>query len=244
VNRAVTGAVSLAVIGAVLGSLLREPRRRDLVAGSVGMVLGVIAQIVLGGYTVKHRLDPRFVMAHFLLSAALLANAVWLHHRAGEGTGEPRAVMGSRDVGAARLAGVLAAAVLTAGTFVTGSGPHSGDKYVRRLNFSPHRVTQIHGALAMTLAVVALVMLARTARPGTPPPVRRASQWLVEALAAQIAIGYLQYFTGVPALLVGFHLLGASLVWMAVLHLNLVMRVRTVETPAPAEGARTQLARA
>src|SRR5919202_2069669 len=82
VNRTVTGLVSVAVIVAVLASLLRRPRRRDLTWLSLGLVGGVVAQIVLGGLTVLFELKPGFVMAHFLLSLVLLADAVVLHHRA------------------------------------------------------------------------------------------------------------------------------------------------------------------
>jgi len=38
-----------------------------------------------------------------------------------------------------------------------------------------------------------------------------------------VAIGYTQYFNGVPALLVGFHVLGAVTVWVCVLRLALVL---------------------
>ena len=89
VNRLITGAVSIAVIVAVLGALVRQPRRRDLTWLSLGLVAGVVAQIVLGGLTVLFELRPPFVMAHFLLSMAILADAVVLHHKAGEpDTGE------------------------------------------------------------------------------------------------------------------------------------------------------------
>ena len=83
VNRTVTGLVSVAVILAVLGSLRRTPRRRDLTWLSVGLVAGVVGQIVLGGLTVLFELRPGFVMAHFLLSMVILADAVVLHDRAG-----------------------------------------------------------------------------------------------------------------------------------------------------------------
>ena len=83
VNRVITGIVSLAVILAVLGSLVRRPRRPDLIVLSLGLVLGIVAQIVLGGETVKHDLAPPYVMAHFLLSLLIVWDAVVLHHRAG-----------------------------------------------------------------------------------------------------------------------------------------------------------------
>ena len=78
-NRVVTGLVSLAVIVAVLGSLIRRPRRRDLVWLSLGLVVGLIGQILLGALVVEELLDPPFVMGHFLLSAVLLADAIVLY---------------------------------------------------------------------------------------------------------------------------------------------------------------------
>src|SRR6476619_2441319 len=92
VNRMVTGLVSIAVIVAVLGALVRTPRRRDLTWLSVGLVLGVIAQALLGALVVQKLLDPPFVMGHFLLSAVLLANALVLVWRAGIPDGTPAPV--------------------------------------------------------------------------------------------------------------------------------------------------------
>src|SRR3954447_5219993 len=83
VNRLFTGLVSVLVILAVLASLARDPRRRDLTWLSIGLVAGVVAQIVLGGLVVIYGLSPPWVMAHFAVSMALVANAVVLHHRAG-----------------------------------------------------------------------------------------------------------------------------------------------------------------
>ena len=92
VNRAITGVVSFAVILAVLGSVIRRPRRRDLILLSVGLVLGIVGQIVLGGETVKHDLAPPYVMGHFLLSLLLVWDAVGAppSGRRGGGPGRPR----------------------------------------------------------------------------------------------------------------------------------------------------------
>src|ERR1700694_4478131 len=86
-NRVVTGIVCIGVVLAVLGSRIRTPRRRDLTQLSWGLVTGVMAQIVLGGESVKHHLAPQFVMGHFLLFMLLLWDAIVLHHRAGQADG-------------------------------------------------------------------------------------------------------------------------------------------------------------
>ncbi|HXY93443.1 MAG TPA: COX15/CtaA family protein, partial [Acidimicrobiia bacterium] len=127
-NRLFTGAVSIAVILAALGSLVRVPRRRDLTWLSLGLVVGVFAQAVLGQLTVEFDLKPQFVMAHFLLSIVLLTDAIWLTWRAGQPDGDTtsRAATSRRVVAMSRALLGVAALVLATGTVVTGAGPHSG----------------------------------------------------------------------------------------------------------------------
>ena len=213
VNRTVTGLVSVLVILAVLGSLLRVPRRRDLVWLSLGLVAGVVGQIVLGGLTVLFDLKPALVMAHFLLSMVLLATAVVLHERAGQEL--PVApVVGDRDL---RLLGkldvVAAGLVLFLGTVVTSSGPHGGDEKAERFDFALREVARLHGLAAVVFLVLTLVTLWRLWKAKAPPRVLGRGEAVLAVSVAQAAIGYIQYFTGVPALLVGFHILGAVAVW-------------------------------
>jgi cytochrome c oxidase assembly protein subunit 15 len=242
-NRLVTGAVSIVVVLAVLGSLLRVgPRRRDLVRLSLGLVAGVVGQIVLGGVTVLSHLWPPFVMSHFLLSMLILWCAVVLHHRAGE----PDATAGRGRVAVVdgttwRLGRVLVAAaavVVVMGTVVTGTGPHpgsSGDQLVDRLPFSLHDVARIHGALVMVFLALVLWTIARLVRAGAPGRVRRRSEWLLAVLVAQAGVGYAQYFLGVPALLVAVHVAGAVAVWVAVLRFSLGMSAPASATVRSAE---------
>jgi cytochrome c oxidase assembly protein subunit 15 len=242
-NRLVTGAVSIVVVLAVLGSLLRVgPRRRDLVRLSLGLVAGVLGQIVLGGVTVLSHLWPPFVMSHFLLSMLILWCAVVLHHRAGEpdGTvgGARVAVVDETARRLGRLLVVAAAVVVFMGTVVTGTGPHpgsSGDQLVDRLPFSLHDVARIHGALVMSFVALVLWTIARLVRAGAPGRVRRRSEWLLAVLVAQAGVGYAQYFLGVPALLVAVHVAGAVAVWVAVLRFSLGLSVpaRAPSSPAP-----------
>jgi len=231
VNRTVTGLVSLAVIVAVLGSLLRQPRRRDLTVLSGGLVLGVVAQIVLGGETVKHRLDPAFVQAHFLLSALIVWDAVVLHHRAGLDDGAPPRPLVERDlVWVGRLMAFMAAMTMVIGTVVTGSGPHSGASVgdvnhgvVRRWQLDLHRVTQLHGVSAMLLVALCAVTLWLLRSQGAPAAAQGRAMVVLEAIGFQVTVGYSQYFLGVPAALVALHLLGAVLVWVAVLRFALAL---------------------
>jgi heme a synthase len=245
VNRTVTGLVSLAVIVAVLGSLVRRPRRRDLVWLSLGLVGGVLGQIVLGGLTVLFELRPPFVMAHFLLSMVILANAVVLHWRAGEPTesgqlpagptSPPRVDPDVRRFGSVILA--TTALVVFLGTVVTAAGPHGGDEKAERLDVPIHRAAQVHGAGAMLLLgmVVAMVLLLGRAR--YPGEVRQRGRVLLAVVVAQAGIGYLQYFTGVPVVLVGAHIAGATLLWATVVRFRLGLGEAAVvehEVAAPA----------
>jgi cytochrome c oxidase assembly protein subunit 15 len=217
VNRTITGLVSVAVMLAVLGSLYRVPRRPDLVWLSVGLVAGVIGQIVLGGLTVLFHLKPQFVMAHFLLSMVLVANAVVLHHRAGRPPGPTRPVV-DRELNVLGGAVVAAAAlVLFLGTVVTATGPHGGDPDVERLPFFLPDVARLHGIGVALFLVVTLAAVVRAVRARAPAPVLRRGEVLLAALVAQAGVGYVQYFTGVPALLVGIHIAGATAVWVATL---------------------------
>jgi len=227
VNRAFTGLVSLAVILAVLGSFIRTPRRRDLTWLSFGLVVGVLAQIVLGGLTVIFGLSPPWVMAHFLVSMVLLADAVVLHVRAGRPVGVARPVVTSAVRRMGWLLVGLTALVLVTGTIVTGAGPHGGDENVQRLDISVTTVARVHGVAENVLLVALLLTLWLVVRTGAPSSVRRDADILLVVLVAQAAVGYSQYFTGVPVVLVGIHLLGAVCVWIAVL--RFVLRMQQVD---------------
>lgn len=229
VNRTVTGLVSMAVVVAVLGSLRRRPYRRDLVWLSLGLVGGVLGQIVLGGLTVLFHLAPPLVMGHFLLSIAILANALVLHWRAGgpePGGGSGAAGAAGHLVGPelralARLVTAATALVIFLGTVVTAAGPHGGDEETPRLDVPLHRAAQVHGlsvVLLLALVVTTLVVLRRA---GAAPAVRRRGAVLLAVLLAQATIGYVQYFTGVPVLLVGAHIAGAVAVWSAAVRFQL-----------------------
>jgi heme a synthase len=232
-NRLFTGSVSIAVGIAVIGAFLRAPRRRDLIWLSLGLVAGFFAQAVLGGLTVLFQLQPQFVMAHFLLSLVLLANAIVLHHRAGfDGPARSQVAPVVRRVATALLVAVSVVAVT--GTVVTASGPHGGDAKAKRFSYSIPQVARVHGTTVMVfLALVLLTYgLLRHTRASTADQ-RRLGLVLAVALA-QAAIGYIQYFNGIPALLVGFHIAGATALFACVLSfwLNLA---RPDPTPRPAD---------
>ncbi len=244
VNRLVTGLVSAAVILAVLGSLVRAPRRRDLTRWSLGLVVGVIAQIVLGGIVVLAGLKPPFVMGHFLVSMVLVANAVVLHHKASQHDGAGELGTGDVDIDdddvdiatqagpsiATRLVRVvfaLVVIVLVLGTIVTATGPHGGDETAERFDLPLRTVTRVHAgavwalvALTIALCIVASRALRRGDR--SAESLRRAATRLLVFEAVQGAIGYLQYFTDVPPELVALHVAGATATFIAAVQLLIV----------------------
>ncbi len=230
VNRLFTGVVALAVIAAVLGSVIRRPRRRDLTWLSLGLVAGVIGQVVLGGITVLVDLHPLAVQGHFLLSMVLIANAVVLVRRAGEPDGVPRRPAADRAIRRAIwLLATLTTAALVTGTVVTGTGPHAGDPEAQRFEFSISHVARIHGLTVIaTIAAALLVAVLVSGNPSTRRLRAPLSSWMFVAVL-QGAVGYVQYFNGVPELLVGVHILGATVLF--ILTVNLVLDTRVLIEP-------------
>lgn len=225
INRLFTGLVAAGVIVAVLGALARQPRRRDLTWLSLGLVAGVIGQIVLGGITVLVDLHPIAVQGHFILSMVLIANAVWLVHRAGmpDGALEHRVTAPLRSH--VMLLAVTTALAIGLGTVVTGAGPHAGDESARRFGFDIGRTAQFHSVAVWVSVAVAVALLWRLKTKTAERAVLDGPlvAWCCVGLM-QGAVGYLQYFTGVPAALVAVHVAGATVLWGITVWLLAVLR--------------------
>ena len=222
-NRTFTGAVSVAVALAVLGSRRLRPSRPDLTRLAWGLVLGVLAQALLGGAVVFLHVAPVAVAGHYLLSAVLVANAALLHHRAGQPPGGRRARATRALHARSRALLALASLVLVTGTLVTGSGPHSGDEAADRLPFAVVTVARVH-SVAVWVFLGAVLLVVRRAQQGDAAPEAAArGRLLVAAIVVQGALGYVQYWAGVPEAMVGAHVLGSVLVWVAVLRFHLAL---------------------
>ncbi|ACQ80597.1 cytochrome oxidase assembly [Beutenbergia cavernae DSM 12333] len=250
-NRTLTGVLGLIAVAVAIG-IWRAPatRGRSTAFRVLGLVplAGVAAQAVIGGITVLVDLHPAVVGFHFLSSMALIWGSAALYVRLREGDGAPRPVVTGPAVPLlGRVVGVLAGVVVVLGVLVTGSGPHSGDEEVGyRFAFDPTLVSRIHaGAVwAFIAALVALLVLLARARPAdgvTPADLARARRSGLVLLAVTLAqglIGYVQYFTGLPEVLVALHLVGAALLVTATTTAILALRVRPSltepATPAPA----------
>jgi cytochrome c oxidase assembly protein subunit 15 len=160
----------------------------------------------------------------------LLWNAVVLHHRAGRPDGASRPVVSPELTSLGRLVLAAAGLVVLTGTVVTAAGPHAGDATARRLDVAVASVARVHGTSALLLVALTLCTLWVAHRDRAPAVVHDALRVLLAVLVAQAGVGYTQYFTGVPALLVGVHILGAVSVWIAAVRVGLTMR----EVPLPA----------
>jgi heme a synthase len=162
-------------------------------------------------------LNPWLVACHFLLSSAIIAAAyqLWIRTRPGR-TDAPAhpAVQGLSWL----IVGTTAA-VLAAGTIVTGSGPHAGDEKAHRTGLDPAMVAQLHADLVMLLIGLSVAAWFALRASGAPGRTVRAAGVLILVEAAQAVIGFVQYFTRLPVVLVGAHMLGACLVLVAALTL-------------------------
>jgi len=172
-------------------------------------VLGIFGQGVLGGITVLTDLNPIPVAGHFLLSIFLISGAISLRYEI-VGIAKQKA-----DGIVATLMPVLiwlTLLVLIAGTVVTGSGPHAGDENAKRFGFDTRVVSWIHADLVIALIVLTLVLWLIT-RVSQNKVIHRYLSIFLSISLSQGLIGYIQYFTGLPELIVAAHLLGATLVW-------------------------------
>jgi len=219
-NRLLTFALLIAALAVVIEVL--KTRRKDLRLLAAGQLLGILAQGVLGGITVLTDLNPFAVAGHLLLSMVLIAGAASLYSR----RSGPVARAAIKETSLRIISGAHVAIsflVLILGTFVTGSGPHAGDESAPRFDLDIRDITVLHTdavifLLGLTIAYLVLPTVSTTTK--------RALVIFLGISLGQGTIGYIQYFTGVPEILVAFHLLGAVIFWIAAWRVRLtVVRV-------------------
>ncbi len=225
-NRLLTFVLVAIALACFVAALLQRPRRRSLVLLALAVGLGIPGQGVIGGITVLTNLNPWVVGLHFLLSMGLIAGAYALWKRAAEGDGPPRSLVPGPLRSLARLTALVSAAVIVAGVVVTGSGPHAGDEDAKRNGLDPATVSQAHADLVFLLVGLSVALWFALRAVGAPPAAVRAAGVLVAVELAQGLVGFVQYFTQLPVLLVGVHMLGAAGVWIATLAMLRSLRVR------------------
>ena len=228
-NRSLTGVLGILALATVVAVWAWAPRRAMRTA-SVVVLGGVVGQAVLGGFTVLQGLHPATVATHFLVSMALVVASSYLWFARNESAAAPVPLVPPLVARLAWATCGVGALVLALGTVVTGSGPHSGDADdPARFGLDARTVSWLHADVVMLFLglVVATWLAARlTAVDGERRPGRA---WLVVlgVALAQGLIGYVQYFTDLPEALVVAHMLGASLLVVALTHGVLALRRRS-----------------
>jgi heme A synthase len=217
-------------------------RRRDLVWLAGAQPAGIAAQAIIGGVVVLTKLDPFWVSLHFIATLPVLAAAVALHVRCAEGTARPTWLVPPLVLFVARSLLVVTSVMMVAGTLVTGTGPLAGAGDVQRFHFlSLTAVTQLHADVGWVLGTVAVMLVACLHFTDAPARARRLGWITLGLIGGQGAIGYAQYFSGLPAGLVWVHVANTALIWIAVFRLYFALRDRSVvaaPVAAPLSGSR------
>ena len=227
-NRLLTFVLAVVAIAALAAAWRHRPRRRPLVLLAAAVLLGILAQAILGGITVLTGLNPANVAAHFLLSMTLIAAAALLLHRSAESSDGPATSLVRPEIRwLARALVAVSVAVLVLGTVVTGSGPHSGDADTpARFDLDPQAMSWLHADLVIAFLGLTAAMIVALRLVDGPAQARSRSWQLLAVSLAQGLVGYTQYFTGLPEILVGLHMLGACLVWLFTLRLVFALSTR------------------
>ncbi|WP_405642723.1 COX15/CtaA family protein [Streptomyces sp. NBC_00019] len=238
-NRMLTYVLCAAVGWAIIAARSEKPYRRSLTRLGWAQFWVVMGNAILGGIVVLVGLNPYTVAAHFLLSTALIAVATVMWQRTREGDGESRPLVGKS---VQQLVWFLVAAsvlLIAVGTVVTGSGPHAGDSSeVERMPLDWETVSKLHAVLAWIVVTLTFALWFVLKAVDAPKGPLHRTRDLFLVLLAQGVIGYVQYFTDLPEILVGLHMFGSCLVWIAVLRVLLALRERPgtdTEVPLPAQ---------
>jgi cytochrome c oxidase assembly protein subunit 15 len=242
-NRAISGLVGvLAVVAAVL-AFTRKPFRRDLAWLALSLPLFVLAQAVLGGFTVREHLAPGFVMAHFCLSMLALIVAVALAWRSAHEPGSRPRAADRTAVWSIRALTPLGALTIFAGTAATAAGPHAGGspgQRIHRLHFQGpetlmwviHRHATIAALFGVAVVGVWFLCRRRSVDDRTLEPLMVVGV----LLAAQGLVGSVQYELRLPTDIVWVHVTLATITWIALLWaVAQAGRLVPRRTPVPAE---------
>jgi cytochrome c oxidase assembly protein subunit 15 len=213
-NRLLTFVLVIASIAVIIAVL--KSKRRDLRLLAVGQFLGIFGQGILGGITVLTDLNPIPVAGHLLLSIILIAGATSLYSRRYTPVVFVKPTSLTSKISLVHV--VTSLVVIILGTIVTGSGPHAGDAQAQRFSFDIRTVAWLHADVVIFLLGITFAFYVAA---GTSAHSKKAIKVFAVIALAQGAIGYIQYFTGIPEILVAAHLLGATLVWIAAWRIRL-----------------------
>ncbi|MFI6346789.1 heme A synthase [Streptomyces sp. NPDC050560] len=241
-NRMLTYVLCAAVGWAIIAARSHKPRRRSLTRLGWTQFWLVMGNAVLGGIVVLVGLNPYTVSAHFMLSVALITVATVMWQRTREGDAPVRPLAGKAVRQLVDVLVVAAVLLIAVGTVVTGAGPHAGDSSdVDRMPLDWESVAKLHSVFAWIVVSLTFALWFVLKAVDAPPGPLRRTRDLFLILLAQGVIGYVQYFTHLPEVLVGLHMVGAALVWIGTLRVRLALRERpdaVPDAPARAEAAR------
>ncbi len=234
-NRVITVVLVCVTIVTFLAALARSPRRRDLVVFSGLLVLGVVADAVLGAFVVYSKLNPWLVSLHLLLSLSMVVIGAILYHRSKYVYG-PGARANVRDLHfrtLARLLWIPFVILLATGTLTTGSGPHAGASQgqliARRLPIALANAAWIHSVAAVLFLGLVTGLLFAIWSTSAPVALQLGVRRLVVLTLLQGLIGVTQYFTHLPVLLVELHVAGATSLAIGVTQFHLRQSARDRE---------------
>lgn len=226
-NRMLTYVLCAAVGWAIIAARSQKPRRRSLTRLGWAQFWIVMSNAVLGGIVVLVGLNPYTVAAHFLLSTALITVATLMWQRTRESDTEPRPLVGRAVQQLVWFLVVASVLLIAVGTVVTGAGPHAGDSSeVERIGIDWQSVAKLHAVLAWIVVTLTFALWFVLKAVDAPAGPRHRTRELFLILLGQGVIGYVQYFTHLPELLVGLHMFGSCLVWIGVLRVLLSLRER------------------
>ncbi|MFF0228331.1 heme A synthase [Streptomyces sp. NPDC004629] len=236
-NRMLTYVLCAAVGWAIIAARAQKPWRRGLTRLGWAQFWVVMGNAVLGGIVVLVGLNPYTVAAHFLLSTALIAVATVMWQRSREGDGPPRPLVGKAVQQLVRVLVTASVVLIAVGTVVTGAGPHAGDSSeVERIPIDWENVTELHAVLAWIVVTLTFALWFVLKAVDAPKGPRDRTRELFIVLLCQGAIGYVQYLTHLPEVLVGAHMLGSCVMWIWVLRVLLSLREHpeaTATLPGP-----------
>lgn len=215
-NRLFTGVIAIATLAALVAAIARRPRRADLVWYSAALVAITVANAVLGGISVLIELHPVAIQGHMLLSLLAVSVATALVRRARDPDRVPLVpAIDRRTTTWLRLQYGLTWVAVSTGTLVTAAGPHAGDEHAQRLGVEISSVARIHSVTVLATIAVTVYLAVRASRGGPSKSLTPAlTTWIVIGIL-QGAVGYVQYFSNIPPLLVELHILGAIAVMWA-----------------------------
>ena len=194
-------------------AVLRAGRRKAILWLAFLNGLGIIVQAVIGGISVLVDLTWYSVALHFLATIILVWLAGMLYVKVQEPDDGHEVRPYARSL--RQLAGgtgLALAVTLVTGTLVTAAGPHAGDASILpedRLQLPIVELSHVHAGFMYLYLGLSVGLVFGLVAMNAEPALRKLGWWLVALIAAQGVVGMIQYWNGVPEVLVPVHVAGS-----------------------------------